>query len=824
MTKKKKTLAIALATVGISCLIPGIALTAKNYDCVDGYAVAETKSASAWDIAVASDGNRVAFGPGWGEEAAQKVGNAIKAKWEELGNAGEPTERIKPYKADSTGDAVVLGLKVNDSCYLLYNVLNDEVYTIEGVFAQKIGELRRIGAPVTDKISNVTVTGYDGEGNAVNATNATVQVFETGVVIDDGGTAIKHEGVIEKISDTEYKIYPLINDQDILANGKGNKITVDGKSLGFIGDVDGTWHALRTARTFRENGKLTVEFNFRAGCIKVVYNDDWTINSRMAYAGQNFAYDGGSSERVMVPVENFTTDEHLWENPGVDSSALSMYRTLSGNSSATADEVKNVFRTAYLNLIDDGIIPGYRCSWIKVWDVVCVDYKYSPDSMYGFDGVGSAGRERMFTLVYSGVQKNVYGVGNDIWNLWRDDSVRRALGAPISNELEDVTISGMNFSRIQIFEQGYIYENSKGALVIEYGATTDNEYKNFEYTAEPTDKPSQYGGEVERFTTTENNRKVVYINYQRGAVKATETFAKLGYLYDYYPGRNFEKSDNKYTAKMLAYEQLYSESDFTCEPVYNDIFEGGFNGEGDYVKGVKEQLIEKIKSLLNSGFFPGFLESNFQAWNLVACQQFIYGDSTALPWGGDARTNVCALIYNVIEGKIFLLKDAFMELWGGTQAYTQLGAPAGEEFKVEGNQNLTFQYFYGTATQNNKAFAVSVGYNEATFYAPNNYMVDEINPVKYIEGIKDLTRPLAGITILDVETDVKAGGFAYIEYEIDGAAADAKITLTSSNDRIAEVMADGSVEFKKAGTVTITVTVTDGVNTFTDKVTFNVKK
>ena len=36
-------------------------------------------------------------------------------------------------------------------------------------------------------------------------------------------------------------------------------------------------------------------------------------------------------------------------------------------------------------------------------------------------------------------------------------------------------------------------------------------------------------------------------------------------------------------------------------------------------------------------------------------------------------------------------------------------------------------------------------------------------------------------------------------------------------------MADGSVEFKKAGTVTITVTVTDGVNTFTDKVTFNVK-
>ena len=126
---------------------------------------------------------------------------------------------------------------------------------------------------------------------------------------------------------------------------------------------------------------------------------------------------------------------------------------------------------------------------------------------------------------------------------------------------------------------------------------------------------------------------------------------------------------------MLSYETLYSDNDFTCEPVFGDIFNGGLGESGDYVKGVKEQLIEKVKALLSEGFFPGFLESNFQAWNLVSCQQFIYGDSTANPWGGDSRTNVCALIYNEDLGKVFLLKDAFMDRWAGgstSAAYTEL--------------------------------------------------------------------------------------------------------------------------------------------------------
>ena len=116
-----------------------------------------------------------------------------------------------------------------------------------------------------------------------------------------------------------------------------------------------------------------------------------------------------------------------------------------------------------------------------------------------------------------------------------------------------------------------------------------------------------------------------------------------------------------------------------------------------------------------------------------------------------------------------------------------------------------------------------MGYNEATYYAPNDNMVSEINPESYIEGIKDLTRPLAGIKIEEVETNVKVGGYAYIDYVIDGAAADATVTVKSGDDSIAQVMADGSVEFLKAGTVKITVTVTDGVNTFTDEITFTVK-
>lgn len=839
MTKKRKTAVAVLAAASISLLVPGIALTVTHSDYVNAYAVAEARAESVWDIAVNSDGNRVAYGPGWNAGAAQTVSDAIKAKWEALGIPGEPSEKIKPYKADSAGDAVALGLKVGDKHYLIYNSLKGEVYEVKDVFADKIGELRRIGAPASNALTGIKVSGWDGEGNAVDETNASVQVFETGVVVDKDGAAVKHEGVIEKISDTEYKVYPLLNDQDILANGRGNKITADGKSLGFIGDVDGTWHALRTARTSRENGRLAVEFNFRAGCVKVVYNDDWTINSRMAYAGQNFAYDAqGNSSRVMLPAENFTTDDHLFEyngnshfdnegggSYGVTDSALNLYRTLSGNADATVADFKAAFKAGYVNLLNAGIVPGYRCSPAKIWDVICVDYKYSPDSSYGFDGVGSAGRERMYTLVYSGVQNQVYGVGGDFWQAWKEDKVRKALGAPISNAMENKTISGMRFDRIQVFEKGYIYEKD-GALMTEYGISTDNACENFIYPADPAEKPSQYGGETERFEATENGRKVVYINYQKGAVKATESFVKLGYFYDYYPGRNFEESDSKYTAKMLSYETLYSDNDFTCEPVFGDIFNGGLGESGDYVKGVKEQLIEKVKALLSEGFFPGFLESNFQAWNLVSCQQFIYGDSTANPWGGDSRTNVCALIYNEDLGKVFLLKDAFMDRWAGgstSAAYTELGAPASEEFKLDGNANLTFQYFRGTATLNNKAFAVSVGYNEATYYAPNDNMVSEINPESYIEGIKDLTRPLAGIKIEEVETNVKVGGYAYIDYVIDGAAADATVTVKSGDDSIAQVMADGSVEFLKAGTVKITVTVTDGVNTFTDEITFTVK-
>lgn len=818
MTKKRKTAVAVLAAAGISLLIPGMALTATHADHVNAYAVTETRAASNWDVAVNSEGNRIAYGPGWGEDAAKKVSDAIKAKWEALGNSGEPAEKIKPYKADTAGDAVALGLKVSDSHYLIYNALDDAVYEIKDSFAEKIGELRRIGAPVTDKLTGITVSGWDGEGHAVNSADATVQVFETGILLDNGGTVEKHEGVVEKISGTEYKIYPLLQDQDILAAGKGNKVAADGKQLGFIGDVDGTWHALRTARTFREGGKLAVEFNFRAGCIKVVYNDDWTLESRMAYAGQNYSYGGGNSTRVMVPVENFTTDEHLWETPGVDSQALELYRALSGNADATESEIKDKFKSAYLGLIEDGIIPGYRCSWIKVWDVVCVDYKYSPHSMNGFDGVGSAGRERMFTLVYSGIQKNVYGVGGDFWQVWKEDKVRKALGAPISNAMENKTISGLKFDRIQVFEKGYVYEKN-GEMFTEYGISTDSSCENFIYPAEPSEKPSQYGGELERFETTENNRKVLYINYQKGAVKATESFVKLGYFYDYYPGRNFEQSGSGYAAKMLSYEQLYNDGDFVCESVFDDVFNGGENG-----KGVKALIIEKVKSLLEEGFFPGFLESTFQSWNMVSCQQFIYGDSTSSPWGGDPRTNVCALIYNEDLNQVFLLKDAFMERWGGSNAYAELGAPASDPFQLSGNTNLTFQYFRGTATENNKAFAVSVGYNEATYYAPNDYMAEEINPEKYVESIKDLTKPLAGVKIEDVETNVKVGGYSYIDYVIDGAAADATITLKSSDDSIAEVMADGSVEFKKAGTVTVTVTVTDGVNTFSDKITFNVKK
>lgn len=779
-----------------------------------------TASAAVDTIGVSQEGARVAYGPGWGEEAAEKVKDAFNGKLTSLNASAHGNVEIQ--KGVSDGDALVFGMTCTvggEEYYLVYNVLNDEVYAVPDRFVSLFKqEVRRIGAPVSGESAGITVTGTDGENNVVNVQNATLQVFETGMIILENDSPVKHEGVVEKISDTEYRIHPIVKDQDILRD-----------NFTFIGDVDGTWHALRTARASREDGKLAVEFNYRAGCIKVVYNNDYSLVSRMAYAGQNFAYDAeGNSFRVNLPYENFTTDEHLWENneDGVDSSALAMYRSLSKNGSATKDDVKEAFRTGYMQLLADGVIPGYRCSWIKVWDVLCVDYKYSPDSMYGFDSVGSAARERMFTLVYSGVQNKVYGVGDAFWNAWRDDSVRRALGAPISNELTDITISGTHFESIQIFEQGYIYRSEGGKVTVEYGITTDNGYQNFSYIAAPPEKPEQYGTETERFETTEEGRKVVYINYEKGAVKATEMNAKVGYLYDYFPGRNFEENSGTYTEKMLSYEKLYQSDEFTCTSSYSDIFYDHFDSDGEYVAGAKTQMIELIQSLLNQGFFPGFLEGTFEAWNGAVTQQFIFGDSTAQPWGGDSRTNVCAMVYNEKKDKIFLLKDAFMELWGGTKSgYLALGAPAGDEFTLEGYENVRFQYFYGTATQNNLAFAVSVGYNEATYYTPSNTLAERVNPAQYLKDFEELSKPLSGVKIVEPESlTVAVGSYEFIEYVIDGAAADAKVTITSSNDSVAAVMADGSVEFYKTGKVTITVTVSDGVNTFADTVTFNVVK
>ncbi|MDE6397757.1 MAG: Ig-like domain-containing protein [Clostridiales bacterium] len=800
-----------------------------------------------WDTLVDanSEGNRVAYGIGWNADAARKVGNAFKAKWESLisqeYNIGIPMSNIELYQGNGAGDAVAFGMHfrygdsvyqqddgnggVKNHCYLVYNAIEDEVFLITDGFARLQGETRRIGAPVSEQLNNIKVTGWDGEGNQINKTNATVQVFETGMLIannmsgDKVADAVKHEGVVEKISDTEYKMHPLVNDQDIFAAGKGNTITADGKQFGFIGDVDGTWHALRTARTSRRSGdnKLVVQYNMRAGCLEVVYNDDYTLFSRMAYAGQNFAYDAqGNATRVALPFETFTTDEHLWE--GIADSGRAMYRGFAGNADKTDDDLKNVFRAGYKTLFDSGVIAGYRCSPIKEWTVLCLDYKYSPDSGYGFDGVGSAARERMFTLVYSHKQGKVYGVGDDIWQVWKDDNTRPALGAPISNAMQNKTIASKTFRRIQIFEKGYVYENASGKLVVEYGATTDNDYTKFIYDVAPN-VPTQYGSQI----GSEEVGGVTYVNYARGAVKATPSSTGMGYVYNYYPGRNFEISNGAATVKMLSFEQLYNESDFTCAGVYDDIFED-FQKDEEQIDGVKTQMIARIRKMLEEGFFPGFLDTQgFSAWNNCACQQMFYGDSTAQPWGGDARTNVGAFIWNERLNKLFYLKDAFMDGWAKEHgSYEVLGAPASDAFTLADNPNVIFQKFEDTKSKDGNALAVAIGYNEATHFLSEEGMTPEI----YIATLGSLSDPITGITITPPEfTEFYLEDVEYMDFDyvIEGGAADAEVIISSSDESIAKVMADGTVEFYKAGKVTITVSVSDGVRTFKDSVTFQVR-
>lgn len=823
MTKSKKlSTVIALCAASAVCVAAGGVLLNHAVAYAEDYTIVD------------ETGDRIAYGAGWGADASAKVVAAFEGKGFEKGD-------IQLYRKDyMDGDKFDAGRVVAfaaekdtdedgtiDSVFL-YNVLNEAIYEVKGNFVVNNldQQIRNIGVPVAEETTNVKVTGYDGNGgNEVTVNSGTkVQLFETGLIVQNGENVEVHTGVIENVSATEYKIHPLINDQDVLATGKGNKITANDKELGFVGDIDGTWHALRTARTSRKDGKLVVDYNFRAGCIEVKYNDDWSLDSRMAYAGQNF---NAAGTRVNLPAENYTEDEHLWT--GVNSAALSMYQSLSGNPNATEQDLKDVFRAGYLNMVNDPehpVIPGYRCSDIKTWSFIVVDYKYSPDSTKGFDGVGTAGRERMFTLVYSGIKNAVYGVGDDFFIAWKEDSIRPQLGAPMSNVMYDVTISGEHFDRIQIFETGYIYGKLNGSLIAETGKTTDPNYEHFIVKPAPA-KPSEYGEQIgDPVEKTENGRTVYYYNYKRGAAKATEMATKTGYIYDYYPGRNF---DDKLTLKLLDYDTLYPNGTFTLQ--FNnegDNFTGWEDSYDDFygtMPGVQSKMIAKAKELLNKGFFLGFPDGGFRTWNNVYGTQFIYGDSSATPFGGDARTNVCALMWNEDKEELFLVKDAYMDAWGGsTNAHQYLGAPVSDEFTLNSNPNVTFQYYTGTTYKNGKAFAVSTGYNAATWFTPNDEDSKTVTPANYLVSLSELSRPLTSVKLELLDYDLEVDGYAAFDWEIVGAWADATITFTSSNEEIAIVDNDGEVEFLSKGKVTITITVSDGVRTVKDTYSFNIKK
>ncbi|MBD5631634.1 MAG: hypothetical protein HDP34_00165 [Clostridia bacterium] len=812
MTKTKKLSAvIALCVASAACAVTGGLLLNKTY----------SASAEQSYTLVSEEGDRIAYGAGWGAEASQKVKAAFTAK------LNTDSYTIKLYKDNGAGEAVAFAVESGNNSYI-YNVLEDKVYTVNKI-DDLAAKIRVIGAPVTDAETGVTVTGggYEQVGNQkqaqqINVTSGNVQVFETGIIVENGGTSHAYVGVVEKTADKTYKIYPLIDDQDILAAGRGSNLTVNGTQYGFIGDVDGQWHALRTARASHVGDELVVKYNFRAGCIDIKYNyNTLELNSRRSYAGQNFDKNGN---RVNLPVENYTTDEHLWE--GVTGDALSMYQSLSGTPGATENDLKDLFRQGYLDLVNDeehGVIPGYRCSSIKTWSFVVCDYKYSPDSEYNFD----SGRVNMFTLVYSGVQNKVYGVGDDFWQAWKEDNIRPQLGAPMSNVLYNHKISGVTYERVQIFEKGYIYGKLNGPLVTETGVTTDKDYTEFKYEASPA-APSEYGVQVgNSIEKTENGRAVYYFNYQKGAAKATQMAAKVGYFYDYYPGRNFVEENGTLTAKLLSYDKLYSSGSFTLQDnTFPGVWESGYSQDGsEYIDGVQDMIINKVKALLEDGFFPGFPDGGFRTWNDVFGTQFIYGDSTATPFGGDARTNVCALMYNESLNNVFLVKDAFMDAWGGDtyKAHQYLGAPAGDEFTLESNASVHFQYYNGKTAQNNKAFAVCTGYNAATWYTPNNDEVSTVTPERYLDSLKELSKPLTSVKLTVEDYDLTVDGYASLSWEIEGAWADATVTFKSSDDSIAEVMDDGSVEFLKKGKVTITISITDGVNTVEDSVTFTVK-
>lgn len=565
------------------------------------------------------------------------------------------------------------GGKKNNSI-LAYNVAQNEVYAITDGYVNAYDEAHRIlGAPLADAgkydLTGETVKGFKPNG-VVNC-----QPFETGVIVEENGVYTAYSCGIYQINGA-YMLMPIVEDQDLMERTN--------RGYSFIGDLDGEWHPLKTAEIVydEDNDEYNLYANYYAGAVKLVYTSDYTLLSEMRYAGKNFF--GADRELEILHSSCYDRNEFYFEGESVgteiEPEALAYYRNYQPN--ATGDSLKQLFKDCYADLVEnDNFMPGYRSSAIKMWDLLVLDFKFG-DGTTGFDATGTGKRERMTTMVYSPLKNKVFAVHSQYFNIFKQDSGtgRVTLGYPISKILRDAVIGGVTYSEIQIFEKGYIYKNLAGDFNVEIGYLYNETENKFETTPAPT-VSEKYGF----LKNTRIKDGIVYLDYEYGAVACRLNANGLRYLFDYYPGRNF---DDNFTAHLLPMENFISADKLTSSGAMPLDKNGN---EIDFDTVIKPMIIARYKKIYDSGFFPGFLEESFKGtWNNVHAQQLIVGDSTANPFGS-SRPNVSAIVFDGASNDTYFLANDNIRVW--QTWYGTAKAPTSDEYQIAG-----YDYYFQTFT------------------------------------------------------------------------------------------------------------------------------
>lgn len=595
----------------------------------------------------------------------------------------EEENNVKVIAMDATN------ILSQDKVTLAYNVYDNKVFVISGKFKTSFEtNHRKLGAPLTAQGK------FELALDNKSAEEYTAQIFETGVLYlkNQADAAVTlSSGMPMKVSDSEYTIAPIIDDQDVMrANNEMKMVKVE--------NIDGEWHPLKSARNVTKDDKITVYFNFLPGCIEAVYKEDWTMVSSMRYFGYNFVKSGTEYIREKMEVENFTyNDNLLWG--GVEDNALKMYKV--SQPAGTEDTLKAEFKKAYLDLVESGFMPGYRHGNIKVWDLIVLDFKYG-DGTSGFEETGSGSRERMTNLVYSSVKNKVYPVYSQFWNIFKQDAGngRKTLGAPISDVLKNHTIEGTTYKEVQFFEKAHIYKSNQNRYITIVGTTAlDDEYKTFTNIPAPQ-LPGEYGALI----STEVDGDKTYLNYANGAAIATMNKVGTAFTYQYFPGRNFDETK---VAQLLPIANFLGSngSKIKLDP---SITSGKLFTDWNTV--IKPMLVAKYQEYYEKGIFLGFLEGTgeFKDWNGAIGLQFIWGDSVAKPFGAE-RANVSFMSFSAsiseyeagaTDCKMYIVYNRFLEGWGGKTfnedggIYKQVGRATSDPFQLAGS-GIWFQYYQG---------------------------------------------------------------------------------------------------------------------------------